>query len=212
MNDLIISLAVNGRENYIDLQKGLRQTLHLTNAGIQLHTSYPGYCTPHSESPYKFKAQLLRQAYKDGYERVFWLDSTMRLLRDPFELFERTNNGIVAFDNIGHPLWQYISDAAADNMWTLYHNIEDVYHIWGGAVGYDFTNDVAVKCLAEFVAQAEKGSFNNGGSDRPGFIAHRHEQSVLSVIFHHYGVELLPYGVIAARADVTEETYVQYGD
>lgn len=215
--NLIISLAINGREAYVDKQKGLIETLPIAgDCDHWILNHYPPYVTPHNTTPYRFKFDLLKRAQEDGYKQVFWLDSTMRLLKDPFELLEKSESGIVAFHNIGHKVAKYISDWAVQNLCDTGYMLEDeLYEIestWGGALGFDFTKELPMKILDETLRQSTMGTFDESGSKRLDFVAARHDQSCLSVLFFFYEIPLLPYGIIAARQHVTEETYVQYGN
>jgi hypothetical protein len=61
------------------------------------------------------------------------------------------------------------------------------------------------------------GSFNEGTSKRKEFVAHRHDQSVMSVIFHQHKIYLLPYGNIVINAhslppyEYGQDFYIIYG-
>lgn len=216
MKDLIISLGVDGREKYSELSKGLINSVkNIYNGKNFINFNFFPDVTLHTEIPYKFKFDLMYLAREQGVERVFWLDSTMRIKKNIFELFDQTNSGVVAFNNEGHPLDNYISDEAVLNLikYGILDNekcIKGMRQIWGGAIGFDFT-----KTIADFVFRAildNTESFKEGTSQRAGFIAHRHDQAVISVILDFYRVKLFPYGVIASKKDVTENTYIQYGD
>lgn len=212
MKPLIISLAVNGRDNYIEKQKKLIETLHIAgDCDFWILNEYPNGTTHHDKIPYKFKYDLLLQAYKKGYKKVFWLDSSMRLLKNPFELLEKSKKGIVAFDNLGHQLYKYITDLAVYNL-SCNDYLIDIKNTWGGALGFDFNNEIAVQILKEIIQQSEIGSFDNGSSTREGFVSARHDQSVNSVIFHNHKIDILDYGYIAAKKHITNNTYIQYGD
>lgn len=206
----LITLAVDGREKYTEKLTGLERSLHLWPYDTRIYKSYPNYCTPNDVIPYKFKFDLIHQARKDGYTRIVWLDSSIRLLRDPIALFGE--DGIFAFDNLGHPLWKYISDKARNNLGLSEAQLKLIPQTWGGAIGFDFTKDKAGEIFAEIYRQSTMGSFDTAGSSRPGFVSHRHDQAVMSCIFWKHKYKLLPYGTIAAKADVTEQTYLQYGD
>lgn len=201
----LISIAVDGRERYTEKSINLEKSL----AGnwpydVRLYKAYPDYCTPNDVIPYKFKFDLISRAYHDGYNRVIWLDSSIRMLRNPVELFGE--DGIIAFDNLGHPLWKYISDVAVKNLNVNEQQIRLMPQTWGGAIGFDFTRDKAGAIFAEICRQSTMGSFETSGSKRKDFVSHRHDQAVMSVIFAQAGYKLLPYGAIAAKADVTEKT------
>lgn len=213
---LIISLAINGRDAYEEIQKGLVATLRIaTNCDYLILNEYPEGVTPHLEVPYKFKYDLIKKAAQNGYEQIFWMDSTMRLLKNPFDLLEKSESGIVAFDNIGHPAHKYCSDKAAENLRYTYKDEDEfrsVNQTWGGCFGIDTTKLIPFRLLQRIFHQIKIGSFDNSGSVRGDFVSHRHDQTVMSFLFHYYKVPLLPYGVIAAKKDVTNETHIQYGD
>lgn len=215
MKPLIISFAKNGREAYQELQKGLVATLPVAgDCDHWILNEYPEGITPHSEVPYLFKFDLIKKAVKEGYKLIWWLDSTMRLIKNPFELIQQSECGVVAFHNLGHKLFpKYISNLAALNLSNYYTDIDKIESTWGGAIGFDFNKELAHSILNRLFEQASLGSFNESGSDRPGFLAHRHDQSVMSVLFDYYNVPLLDYGVIAAMPHVDDKkTYIRYGD
>lgn len=212
MKEIIISLAVNGRDNYQEYQKGLIDTLDVAgDCHRWIVNTYPYSITPHNVIPYKFKYDLILSAQKSGYEKIWWLDSTMRLLKNPFELFDKAEKGVVAFHNVGHETYQYITDKAVKNLGCESY-LKEIKNTWGGCIGFDFAKDVVKNILTDIIYQSIIGTFDDGGSDREGFIAARHDQSCNSVIFHNYGIKLFDYGVIASKNDVTDLTYIQYGD
>ena len=212
MKPLIISLAINGRDNYIEKQKKLIESLHIAgDCDTWILNEYPNGVTSQEDIPYKFKYDLLIKAFNVGYKKVFWLDSTMRLIKNPFELLDEAKDGIVAFDNIGHPTYKYITDLAVNNL-ECANYINDVKNTWGGALGFDFEKELPKIILGQIFYQSLIGSFNNGTSTRDGFVAARHDQSVNSVIFHNHKIDILDYGFIAAKIHLNTNTYIQYGD
>lgn len=215
MKDLIISLAVNGREDYTARLEGLVSSLTEWTGDVRIYKEFPKWCRPHTQIPYAFKYDLIKKAIDDGYQRIFWVDSIMRLVpgKNISELLDEAPLGIVAFHNLGHPLYpKYISDKAAQNLKDFYIDITSIESTWGGALGFDFNKELPNLILKELFNQIDIGSFDELGSIREGFVGHRHDQSVLSVLFHYTQVPLLEYGVIAAGKDVTEKTFIKYGD
>lgn len=213
MKDLIISLAVDGRESYSNFVLGLEKSITDFNwqGDVRIYKEFPDYCTPHSEVPYQFKYDLVKKALFDGYSRIWWLDSTMRLNGNISDLFLMTD-GVVLFDNIGHPLYKYISDAAVDNIGIPKNKLKEVKQTWGGAIGLDFNTKKAEFFFGEILQQIRLGSFLESNSDRDGFVAHRHDQAVLSGLAYMNDIKLLPYGVIASKKDATEKTLIIYGE
>lgn len=213
----LISLAINGREDYVAKSVGLQDSLsRVWPYDVRLYRSFPDYCTPHNVIPYKFKFDLIQKAREDGYNRIVWLDSSLRLLQDPVALFGE--EGVFMFDNLGHPLWKYISDRALQNLELTESQLKVIPQTWGGALGFDFTRDKAGEIFAEIVRQSTMGSFEDGGSRRTGFIQHRHDQSVISCILWKNKYTLLPYGNIVAAEHNKEpypygkEIFIIYGD
>jgi hypothetical protein len=215
MSDLIISIAVDGRDKYSEIVKGLEQSINKSNwqGDVRIYKEFPAWCMPHDEIPYKFKYDLIHTAMMDGYEKIFWLDSTIRLLPDKniHDLFKYVRYGLVAFHNLGHETYKYITDKAVENL-ECESYLMQVKNTWGGAIGFDFTNKIPTYIFYEMLRQANAGSFDNGISKREGFVAARHDQSVLAVLLHKYEIELLPYGMIASKNDITSNSYLQYGD
>lgn len=215
MKPLIISLSVDGRERYSEKVKGLEQSLipFKDEFDVRIYKEFPDWVTPHSEVPYKFKYDLIKKAVGDGWKKIFWFDSSMRVLKNPFGLLNNSENGVVAFHNIGHNLYpRYLSDVAETNLSIYPNDITKVESTWGGALGFDFNMSLPYWLMVELTRQIDLKSFDELGSKRDGFLNHRHDQSCLSVLFDYAKVPLLPYGVIAAKKHVTEQTYIQYGD
>lgn len=213
MKDLIISLAVDGREAYSKKVIGLEKSIAGNWKGdVRIYKSFPSWCTLHSMVPYKFKYDLIERAKDEGYKRIYWLDSTMRLIKGKniVDLLDQSKYGIVAFDNLGHPLKNYINDTAIKN--TNISELDGVKQTWGGCVFWDFNNEMARLLFNSVMMQAMIGSFNDDETNRKGFIAHRHDQAILSWLFHSAGIPLLDYGIIAAKKDVTDKTYIVYGE
>lgn len=209
MKTLILSCAVNGREDYVAMSKGLEESVKNFDYDFQIYKEFPTWCWEHSMFPYAFKLNMIADAFGKGYRRIFWLDSSMRILKDVNELLDNSH-GIVVFDNLGHPLNNYINDNAIRNLEI--DSLENVKQIWGGAVGYDFTKDISNIIFYEAATQVLCHSFNSDNTTRDGFISHRHDQAVLSWLCHKHKIGLLPYGILAAKKDITNQTYIQYGD
>lgn len=220
---IVVSFASQGRENYNAGLLRLAKSLKTHWSGhIKLY-SFDGYvdeyagvpielcggaqvpqpskfiCSHHSQIPYQFKFGIIQKMREQGYKKILWLDSAMVMEIDCVALFERSSNGIIAFHNLGHDLYKYISDIATHNLNQSESTIKEIKQTWGGAIGFDFDNEIAANIFDEIVRQSQIGSFNDGNSVRDGFIAHRHDQAVMSVLFAQNNVELLPYGTIVTH-------------
>lgn len=220
MNILIISYASKGREDY---HKGLKRLIDsCIPFGYDLRMYSPDmsereyngvpilipHTTPHSEVPYKFKFDLIQQAYFDGYKRIVWLDSSMVVKRDLNELFD--GSGGWCFHNLGHPLYKWIGDEAVKNLVMDEKELYSTPQTWGGCFGLDFNNYGIIDLLSEILYQSNMGSFNECKSYREGFVAHRHDQSVLSVLFNRYKIKMYDYGTILTGSHCYTEN--EYGN
>ena len=166
----------------------------------------------HQDVPYFFKFTMIQTAREQGYTEIYWLDSKMVLHKDITGLA----SPIMAFDNLGHPLSKYISDDAVVNL-NCNTYLSEIKQIWGGAIGFNFEHPITLVIYNKILEQAKMGSFNEGTSTRKEFVAHRHDQSVMSVIFHQHKIYLLPYGNIVINAhslppyEYGQDFYIIYG-
>lgn len=218
MKDVIVSFASKGREPYnqyllrlidscIDHWRGdvlVYSPDHdlETYRGVTIHKGWPQpkgvQSFTHAEMPYQFKTALIQEAHEKGYERVIWLDSSMVLKKDLTPLFDMDARGIFTFENLGHPTWKYLSDSAEEMLTRdgyIHQNLYKIPQIWGGAFGIDFTKPGVYATFSELCKYSVNGSFKDGQSKRPGFIAHRHDQAVMSLLFYNHA-KMLPYGQI----------------
>lgn len=221
MRDVIVSFSSKGRDDYnksllrlidscIQHWKGdllVYSPDHDLDQyrGVTIHKGWPQpKCVQsftHAEMPYQFKTAMIQLAFEKGYERVIWLDSSMQLKKDLTSLFDNSPTGIFCFENLGHPTWKYLADHA-ENMLTTdgylhmeHQPLDKIPQIWGGAFGIDFTKMNASIYFSVLREYSVNGSFKDGPSKRPGFITHRHDQAVMSVLFfNHYN--MYPYGQI----------------
>lgn len=222
---ILVSFASKGREDYN--QKLLRlidsavqhwQGDYLICSPDSDYTDYRGInitrphllrpnqipLLPHSEMPYQFKVALIARAVELGYKKIVWLDSGMNLQKDITPLFE-TKTGITVFHNLGHSLHKYMSNQAQEILGVTDEELHTIPQIWGGALFFNFEKATAQKVFAQIAKASLNGSFKDGGSTREGFIAHRHDQAVMSVLVHGK-CNMLPYGnIVCPPHDTTGE-------
>lgn len=232
---VVVSWASMGRENYPAAQ--LRLIKSCVNAGWDgdyIMQSLDGYCdnymgvpielgrypqsikyplhNNHAEIPYGFKPTLIQEAYEKGYEQIVWCDSTIRMAKNINPLLEiASERGVVAFDNLGHPLKNWISDIALQMLDITEEQLQDIKQIMACVIIFDLSNPVGMKIFTEWMTRAHDGfSFQNGyGSTRKGFVAPRHDQACLSGILWKHNIELLPYGKLVYPP---HDKTLEYGD
>jgi|SRR5688572_9944387 len=216
MKDVIVSFSSRGRDDYNKLLLRLIDSCekhwggdmlvyspdHFVNShkGVTIHKGWPQpkgvKSYTHSEMPYQFKTALIQEAIEKGYERIIWLDSSMQLCKDLTPLFDYP---ITTFHNLGHPTYKYLSQKAEDLLraqgFFSGADLTEIPQIWGGAFSLNFQfpqTGIFFDSLKNF---SINGSFSEAGSTRNGFIAHRHDQSVMSVLVYGKSIRL-PYGNI----------------
>ena len=175
--------------------------------GITIHKGYPPLSRTHEENPYEFKFRAIMEAVRLGYEKIVWLDTSMTLAADITGLF-LPQHGITVFHNLGHPLPYYISDNAIDILGITSDDLEAIPQIWGGALFFDFSVANTNQMFFEIICAIDKGALKDGGSKRVGFIAHRHDQAVMSVILYTR-CTMLDYGYIVSKEHARTK---EYGD
>lgn len=159
----------------------------------------------HDVIPYQFKVATICKALELGYTKVVWLDSSMIIKKDLMPLFDE-KTGITVFHNLGHPLKNYIADHATKLLKVSEKKLETIQQIWGGALFFDFSKTNALKVFKKIIEFSTNSSFNEGTSTRPGFIAHRHDQAVISVLVNGK-CKMLPYGNIVCPPHDTNGEY-----
>jgi hypothetical protein len=147
--------------------------------------------------PYQFKPFIMQEAREAGMDVVIWCDSTITMERDISPLLKIANKrGVVAFHNLGHDLQGWISDVAAQQLQLTDDDLWGMPQIMACVIIFDFTNAMGRRIFHDWITASRDGvSFQNGyGSSRVGFVAHRHDQAVLSGLLAKNKIPLEPYG------------------
>lgn len=224
MKDVIVSFSSKGRDDYnrsllrlidscIEHWKGdllIYSPDHELSEyrGVKIHKGWPDpvgvKSYTHAEMPYQFKTALIQKALELGYERIIWLDSSMQLKKDLTPLFDH-ESGITTFHNLGHDTWKYLNNEADVKLdlfrsaTNLHYPLMSIPQIWGGAFALNFTIENARLMFDWIKEYSVNGSFKNSVNpiqyELPGFVAHRHDQSVMSVLLYK-NCQMLPYGQI----------------
>jgi hypothetical protein len=232
-NKVIVSWASKGREDYNAAQlKLIRSCKDAQWNGDYLMRTLDGYCdeymgvpiiqgsnplsvkwplvNSHFEIPYAFKPTAIQECREKGYESVIWMDSSMRLLKDPQQYLDyAAQYGVCSFENLGHPWRNYVTDIAVQKTGVKDNELDKVINIMACCLVFDFSNPVAALVFDEWIELAHDGfSFHNGyDSIRPEYIAHRHDQAVLAALLYKHKVPILPYGGLAYHPHQIDNIY-----
>jgi hypothetical protein len=212
---VLVSTSSKGREDYNKAQLALIKSTHdhkLRLTHDYMMRSVDGYCDnyygipiklgswpvtdkygtawQHADMPYQFKPFAIQEAIESGYTRVLWCDSTIRLMANPEPLWEQcATNGILAWDNEGHPLDKWIAPHAAE---AIGIDPKGVKQIMACCIMFDFSHPITQVVFDEWIECSRNGSFLS-----KGFNNHRHDQACLSAILHKHNVPIQPYGALA---------------
>jgi hypothetical protein len=229
---VLVSFASHGREDYRKAQLALiRSTIKKWDGhymmrcvggyvdeylGVPIEKGLPvtekhGVAWQHKDMPYQFKPFAIQEARDEGYTKVLWCDSTIRLMKLP-NWEHAKKYGVCAWDNEGHPLKDCISDYALEQVGLS--NADGVKQIMACCIMFDFSNDMAQKILDLWLIGSLNNSFHSStdSSSNPDYKGNRHDQSYLSALLHLHEIPILPYGELAyPHHTPIKPTYLNYG-
>src|SRR5476651_2100138 len=102
-------------------------------------TKLKGVSWSHQNMPYQFKPFAIQEAREAGYRKIIWMDSTCRMLINPKPLWDIVaKRGILAWNNLGHPVVNYTSDTALKNFRETPESLQGVKQIMACCMMFDF--------------------------------------------------------------------------
>lgn len=145
-------------------------------------------CKPHSVVPYAFKPYAIQAAVNQGYDLILWCDSPIHAVKDLGPVFEYIEeNKYMFFENIGHNLGKWCNDKALDSFGVTREQAMDIKQIMACSMGFNFSDGVVRKWFDEYIGLSD----DLYPGDWTGPQAHRHDQSVASLLIHEYGLNIL---------------------
>jgi len=156
-------------------------------------------CPNHKQTPYGFKAYVLKAMLDRGYDQALWVDASFWAKRPLESLFETIKEKGVAVQDSGYPLGQWMSDSSL----TLFGLSRDQAMLMpmysGGLVGLDFTNPIAVKWVEQFYKAAKDGRGFRGpwrnrkqeASQDKRCSGHRHDMVVGSILMSDLDLSIM---------------------
>jgi len=153
-----------------------------------------GACPSHSDQKYLFKAYAIQYAIEQGYENILWCDSSIVLHKNPEHHFELLKEiGTVLFDNPGCTIGTYTAKSCIDRIGIPHHKL-DRFECDAGIMLFnverskDILNDYFNFCLDGICLN---GADNVGYE---GYKAHRHDQSIISLLAIKHNIPFVRYG------------------
>jgi hypothetical protein len=153
-------------------------------------------CPSHADVPYAFKPYALQRAKEDGYELVLWCDASVWAIKNIQPVFDHLAKHSHLFfhnSNIG----RFTSDACLDGFNLSRDKAMNMDGLMGICMGFNLTMPVTQEFLQQWLAKAKDGfsfpgTWNNDQqqvSKDPRCVAHRHDQSVASIIACNLGMK-----------------------
>jgi hypothetical protein len=164
----------------------------------------------HKDMPYQFKPFAIQEAIESGYTKILWCDSTIRLMRNPDPLWELcAEHGILAWDNEGHPLKDWISDWAIDKLGC---DISNMKQIMACCIMFDTEHQKTLEVIEKWIDGSLNGSFQQEASRNPNYKGSRHDQAYLSALMQMYDISIQPYGTLAyPHYTPIDPTFINWG-
>lgn len=158
--------------------------------------SYPPNCPTHQEVPYAFKPYAFKEAKRQGYELVLWVDSAVWAI-DKLGIVWSTlkDIGYILFKNsFVSGVWT--SDACLEKLGKTRDESFSYPHLMACCMGLDLTTDICNEFLDKWFDHANDGiSFpgpwsndNFEASKHPRVKGHRHDQTVASYLTWDLGM------------------------
>jgi hypothetical protein len=173
------------------------------------HNDKPQFPT-HQENPYAFKGYAIKKIKEMGYTQIIWADAPIQFIKNPKTLLKHLDQkGYFFFDNIGFPLWQWISDKQlleVTSEWNLSETIDrkylrenNVQQIMGCFFGVNLESEFGAAIASNFIRYFQIPNFfkeawtneRNQISKDSNVKGFRHDQSLLSLLIHIFKMDIL---------------------
>jgi hypothetical protein len=192
---VIISCGIGGW--YAQGVRRLERSLIFEGWGGNILTykdEYPPESYKHEDLPYYFKIAAFKEAISMGFTHILWVDASMWCVKNPVKLFDLINEQGYYFFSSGYNLAQSVNDRALAAVGLSRDDAEGVTEWASGLVGININNPDGLKLYASWKEYMDAGlsigvKYNNKDeSQDPRFLAHRQDQSCLSLAVWKHGL------------------------
>lgn len=180
----IINLSVNSW--YARGQARLKQSLDKYFDGdVLLYTDESQVGSPiHKNNPYAFKPYCFYDALNKGYENIFWLDSSVWVVKDLKPIFDILDKEKYLFLSTGFSISQYTNDNCLNYFNKTRQYCSDKVMFMSGIMGLNIKDERSNLFLQKWKQAADNGAFIGSWDN------HRHCQSCGSVIADELGMKV----------------------
>jgi hypothetical protein len=195
MRKVVVNFA-SGR--YAEGQQRLKQSLMATGYDgdflfENLENNIP--FTSHNKVNYGFKAAMIDKARCSGYELILWLDASVyaqKSIQPIFDYIEK--EGYFILENTNNT-GSWCADTALKPLEITREESFTIPHIFSGVFGLNVQKHTDVISEFYLMAVLRPGAFNGHKHNDRGIVSkdprvfgHRHDQTVLSVLFWRHGI------------------------
>lgn len=155
---------------------------------------YPPNSFTHEQVPYYFKIAAFEEALRRGFTHVLWCDASMWAVANPVKLFDIFNDQGFWFFSSGYNLAQSVNDWALSVAGITRDEAEQATEWASGLVGINFENPDGKELYDLWKTYMDQGlsigrkDQNKEESQDPRFLAHRQDQSCLSLAAYKLGL------------------------
>jgi hypothetical protein len=181
--------AHNGKGWYPRGQERLRQSLQGHPEALCFYQDYPNDLFK-GTNHYYLKPSAMYEASKP-HSQLLWMDSSCWVIKDLAPIWDAIEKDGYYFIHSGFNCAQYCNDESLEYFGITRDEAEKIPMIYAICFGVDLQTDIGAMIWGAFQESALKNIFDDGhGSCDSRFIAHRHDQSALSLIAHSFGCKI----------------------
>lgn len=208
-DDIAIVTFASGK--YTSFVPNLINTVHRWNPEIKVFVYQSEFelgCPAFSENPYAFKVYAIDKVRKQGFTKVIWCDSILKLIRPLDPIIERIEQKGIYLQHDGGCCGEWANDKSLEYFGVTRDEAMKQPCIWACCMGFDFTHSITNDFFNKWKKACDDGIFcgywNNNlktESTDERCKGHRHDQTCAQLIAYKMNIELLP-GIVNPNPNV----------
>lgn len=221
MTRCIVNVATGA---YVRGQHRLAMNPHVIDTPVMLFADQmPPGSPSHHAVPYAFKPWAMKAAADMGATVLLWADACILPVRSLEPLWEKIERDGAWISRNGWSNHQWTAESAYADLGITPEENREIPHVVATTFGLNLEHPTGRAIFDEYLRLAQTNAFKGPWWNRnnpeyrtragaapcgpPDVLGHRHDQTVLSVLAHRYGVQLTnPPEYFAYAAGVTDDT------